>query len=135
MRTNLIVIAIAIICLVLTGCGSKQPIITSKPTPVTIVQATPDTNSKECGDGICGTKETYANCPQECATTCGDNIAQDNENWKNCRFDLRHSCGNKVCESWEHYQYCGEDCTPCVVDTKGVYQGANKCPPNPRWVN
>jgi hypothetical protein len=119
--------------LVITGCGSKQKITTTT-APVTIVQTQPESNSKECGDGVCGLKETYTTCQKDCISTCGDNVVQDNENWKNCRYDLRHSCGNQVCESWEHYQYCPEDCAACIVDIMNRYNGPNECPPNPRWV-
>jgi len=106
--------------------------IVKENTPVQHAQAT---TSKECGDGVCSRKETYAICPQECAVTCGDGIVQAGENWKNCRYDLRYTCGNGVCEEWEHYQYCSEDCEECIIDQYNNYDGPNECPPNPRWVN
>jgi hypothetical protein len=139
MRKNLLVlfwITEVIMAIALTGCWSNEPTPASIPIAEPIIQQVqPESYSKECGDGVCGLKENYANCPSECAATCGDGIVQDNENWKNCRIDLRHSCGNRICESWEHYQYCPEDCKPCIVDARGVYEGADECPPNPRWVN
>ncbi|MBU1020420.1 MAG: hypothetical protein KJ847_04335 [Firmicutes bacterium] len=134
MRINYILIGLIAIMLVVTGCSDKIiPTTNIEPQQVTKVQQS-ITESKECGDGVCGSKETYANCPQECAETCGDSIAQDDENWKNCRYDLRHSCGNGICEDWEHYQYCPEDCKPCIVDAMGVYEGNDECGPNSRWV-
>jgi heme exporter protein D len=88
----------------------------------------------ECGDGVCSLQEIYEVCQVDCIETCGDGIVQDDENWKNCRYDIMSKCGDKVCDEWEHYRYC-RDCKPCVVSDTGSYDGPDKCPPSPRWVN
>ena len=131
--TILLVLAISLTSCNKDGTIKDEETITTKEEK-SVVNMQP-TTSKECGDGVCSRKETYQTCPQECAVTCGDGIVQEGENWKNCRYDLLYTCGNGVCEEWEHYQYCSEDCEACIIDQYNQYEGANECPPNPRWVN
>ena len=90
----------------------------------------------DCGDGVCGLAENYSVCTQDCIINCGNGIIlpDDGKNWKNCRQDLLSKCGNGVCNEWEAYRYCPQDCTECIVDDLGKYDGPNECPPSPRWV-
>jgi hypothetical protein len=128
-----------VLLVMLIGCNlnkpeqqTEEPVTTKDIKPIV---NTPTTSSKECGDGVCSRKEVYEICQQDCIETCGDDVVQDNENWKNCRFDLLKDCGNGVCEEWEHYQYCKSDCESCIIDPANKYEGPDKCPPNPRWVD
>lgn len=142
-----VIVIITLVVLVFNGTFSKKEeippdyppienISTSTPEEISPVPvaAQPVLSSKDCGDGICGLQETYANCPVDCINTCGNGKVDDAENWKNCRQELLMNCGDSICQSWEHYRYCPQDCAECIVDDSGKYEGPNECPPSPRWV-
>jgi len=89
---------------------------------ITIPELTPK-NESSCGNGICGSYESYESCPADCEKPiiCGDNICNEGED---CCID----CG---CE--EHFECINNSCAPiheCITNSDcGDYEECvdNEC--------
>lgn len=69
-----------------------------------------------CGDGVCGTGETSASCPSDCAASCGNNICDTGENLNSCPNDCS-VCGDGICSGLETSNTCSNDCVQTTPST------------------
>ncbi len=89
----------------------------------------PDT----CGDGLCGSSETNATCPADCAPgpVCGDGVCQLGETTATCAIDCPAStCGDGFCASNEDENSCPQDCgstTTSPICGDGICEAGESC--------
>ena len=70
--------------------------------------------SVTCPNGVCGSGENCANCPQDCGNCCGDGSCNSayGETCSTCPSDCGNcvTCPNGVCGSGENCANCPQDC-------------------------
>jgi hypothetical protein len=87
-----------------------------------------------CGDGTCGSEETFATCASDCPAKCGNGSCEaPAENAANCPADCKGkpTCGDGKCESpAETLASCPADCAPkgCGNGTCDAGETAATCP-------
>ncbi len=73
-----------------------------------------------CGNGVCETGESKANCSADCGSAgpvCGNGTCESGETTANCSKDCGPAgpvCGNGACESGETTVNCPQDCKTTV---------------------
>lgn len=73
----------------------------------------PDIDLVQCGNGVCDSGETPANCPVDCPSgACGNNVCDPGEDSSTCPQDCKSQCGNGVCDPGEDSTSCPQDCQP-----------------------
>ena len=101
----------------LTTCSASNCTTTAPPGPV-------------CGNGVCESGETTANCAQDCPAPtafCGDGVCNGGETTANCAQDCPAPaafCGDGVCNGGETNATCAQDCpAPAAFCGDGVCNG------------